>query len=203
LPSAAFHAIVARIPKRPFSRRLYFDSALFESARIIGYDGIGIAEFWENKQLHLPVNDFSNAVYYLTKADKRAEEPARYELNGDARRFCFGLLGPLPEHAMRGSILHWPNNLLGEEVRRRPEGYRRTKAGNEAEATAKDQGKSPKQRRKEFCKSHQMRRCLVPKTAKMAISRPFPLPPLPPNSHQTPTKLPPNIRPAVPIHGHS
>ena len=78
LPSPPFRAIVACMAKRPFLMRLYFEPAFFESARIIGYDGLDIADFWKAaKKLNLPQHDILMAVYDLTKADKRGRGPSR------------------------------------------------------------------------------------------------------------------------------
>ena len=66
--------------------RLYAEPALYESARIIDYDCIPMTEFWKKvKKLDLPQHDVLMAVYDLTRAARRAEEPARYELNGAVR----------------------------------------------------------------------------------------------------------------------
>ena len=122
--------------------RLYSEPALFESARIIGYNGVGMAEFWKKaKKLNLPQHNALMAVYDLTRADRRAEEPAMYELHADARRLCFGLLGPPPEHPLCDFILHGPGGLVGDEIGRWQEEYRRRKAEEVAEPTKKRAGR--------------------------------------------------------------
>ena len=80
--------------KRPFIQQLFFESALFESARIIGYSGVGMDAFWEAaKKLDPPQNDILTAVCDLTRTDKREAVPPRYELREDIRQLCFGLPG--------------------------------------------------------------------------------------------------------------
>jgi hypothetical protein len=81
-------------------QKLYFAEVYAETARIIGYAGTEPLAFWEaargladkhGKQKVL------NAVYDLTRADRREASPPRYELNGPAREWCWQLLGPPPE----------------------------------------------------------------------------------------------------------
>src|SRR5579862_8134778 len=60
--------------KRPFVLRPYFRQALYESARIIGYDDVAMAAFRKaDKKLSLPQNDVLKAAYDLTGADKRGQ----------------------------------------------------------------------------------------------------------------------------------
>jgi hypothetical protein len=40
----------------------------------------------------------SRLLYEVTRADRRQASPPRYELNGETRKPCFGLLGTPPEH---------------------------------------------------------------------------------------------------------
>jgi hypothetical protein len=79
-------------------QRLYFDRAYTETARIIGYGGVEMSAFWEQaKALGVPQGKLLNAVYDLTRADRREEKPPRYELTAPAREACWQLLGPAPE----------------------------------------------------------------------------------------------------------
>ncbi len=81
--------------------RLYFDRAFIEVARIIGYEGVELVAFWEQaKKLGIPNGKMLNAVYELTRGDKREETPPRYELSGPARDACWQLLGPEPGHQL-------------------------------------------------------------------------------------------------------
>lgn len=113
--------------------RLHFELALTETARIIGYDGISMTDFWKKaKRLDLPQHDILMAVYDLTRADKREGVEPRYELNGEARRLCFGILGPAPDHPLHDFIRHGPGGLVGDEIGKWQEDYRRQKAEEEA-----------------------------------------------------------------------
>jgi hypothetical protein len=85
---------------KPLWEKLYFDEVYAEAARIIGYAGIDSFAFWDaarglaDKHGQQKV---MNAVYDLTRADRREASPPRYELNGPAREWCWQLLGPPPE----------------------------------------------------------------------------------------------------------
>ena len=83
------------------------------------------------------MNDVRNAVYDLTRADTREGAEPRYELYAEARKLCFGLLGPPPEHPPRDYILHGPGGLVGDEIGKWQEEYRRRKAEEEAQLDEK------------------------------------------------------------------
>jgi hypothetical protein len=81
--------------------RIGFQPAYYEAARIIGYSGCLMSDFWEKaKQLDIPQDKLLPAVYDLTRADKREQHPPRYELNEPARKLCWQVLGPPPEHSL-------------------------------------------------------------------------------------------------------
>jgi len=134
--------------------RLYRERALYETVRIIGYGGIEPFAFWDRvKELGLDKEidkqKLLNAVYDVTRADKREASPPRYELTAEARKACFQLLGPPPEHEFHDAIKHGPPNLLSEaEARRWQEQFRRQKAEGQAQAEPEaDSGaKKPKRR---------------------------------------------------------
>ena len=127
----------------PLIRRLYWERPLYEAARIIGYGGIEQPAFWEKvKELgldrDLDQHRLLMAVYDLTRADQREATPSRYELTEEARKACFQLLGPPPEHELYDAIKHGPPNLLSDaEARRWQEKYRQEKAQEQAEPEAK------------------------------------------------------------------
>jgi hypothetical protein len=133
--------------------RLYRERALSEAARIIGYGGVEPFAFWDQaKALKIEVDgkavpflgderpsrtkqEVLNAVYDLTRADRREASPPHYELTAEARKACFGLLGAPPEHLFHDAIKHGPPNLLSEaEAERWQERYRREKAQEQDQA---------------------------------------------------------------------
>jgi hypothetical protein len=136
--------------------RLYRERALYEAARIIGYAGVEPFAFWDKaKELGLTEKigkqKLLMAVYDLTRADRREASPPRYELTAPARKACFQLLGPPPEHELYDAIKHGPPNLLTDtEARRWQEDYRRRQQA-EADQPAKGEevvepGKRPKRK---------------------------------------------------------
>jgi hypothetical protein len=78
--------------------RLYFDRPFIEAARTIGYEGRGPLDFWDQAQkLGIPQQQLLDAIYELTRIDRRGASPPRYELREDVKHFCWQLLGPPPE----------------------------------------------------------------------------------------------------------
>jgi hypothetical protein len=87
--------------KPPLMLRLAFQPVYYESARIIGYSGCLMSDFWERAdKLGIPKDKLLTAVYDLTRYDKREQKPPRYELNDQSRRLCWGVLGAPPEHPL-------------------------------------------------------------------------------------------------------
>jgi hypothetical protein len=85
--------------KDALHNRLYFQPALFETARIVGYRGIASSKFWEKANtLGIPTAKIQAAVDELTKAELRQQSEPRYELTPEARKLCWQLLGPEPGH---------------------------------------------------------------------------------------------------------
>jgi hypothetical protein len=85
--------------KQPLYLRLYFQPVLYEAARIIGYDGCAPFDFWDAaKKLGIPQQKLFDAVYELTRTDRREASPPRYELREDVKQLCWQLLGPPPGH---------------------------------------------------------------------------------------------------------
>jgi hypothetical protein len=80
-------------------RRLYHDKAYVEMARIVGYGGCPLAEFWEKaKPLSITQGRLLSAVYDLTRPDKREGPSPHYELMDDVKHCCWQMLGPPPGH---------------------------------------------------------------------------------------------------------
>lgn len=80
--------------------RLYFDPAFTELARYVGYAGKPDPAFWDRyRELcrQYPQEVMSQAVNELTEVD-RSTEPATIRLTPTARKLCWQLLGPPPEH---------------------------------------------------------------------------------------------------------
>ena len=74
----------------PLYLRLYFQRPLFETASLIGYAGIEPFAFWDQaKKLGIPTQQLQNAVYGLTRADRREASPPRYELREDVKQLCW------------------------------------------------------------------------------------------------------------------
>ena len=91
-----------QLSSKGLHHRLYFDAAYTAAARIVGYSGIEMAGFWERaKALNIPSDKLLSAVYDLTRHSKREEKPSRYELTGQARDYCWVLLGPAAEDGDR------------------------------------------------------------------------------------------------------
>jgi hypothetical protein len=106
------------MPRQPLHIRLYTEPALYKAARIIGYDGVTMSDFWaQAKKLDVPQDQILPAVYDLTRGDKREEKPPRYELSAPARQACWQLLGPPPEHPWHGRLVKGPPLGSEEEVR--------------------------------------------------------------------------------------
>jgi hypothetical protein len=132
--------------------RLYFERPLYEAARIIGYAGIEPFAFWDRaKELGL-VEEIGkqkllNAVYDLTRADRRETSPPRYELTAPARKACFQLLGAPPEHEMHDFIKHGPPNVIGEENARRWQEQYRKRQQAEADQTAEGEAQAEPEKR--------------------------------------------------------
>src|SRR5262245_59200662 len=85
--------------EKPLILRLYQESVLYETARVIGYDGVAPGEIRERVK---PLEDgFGQArveaalrlltTYQVPGAD-------RVRLREHVRKLCFQLLGPPPEH---------------------------------------------------------------------------------------------------------
>jgi hypothetical protein len=106
------------MPRQPLHIRLYTEPALYEAARIIGYGGTELTAFWTAaKKFDVPQDELLNALYDLTRADKREENPPRYELTAPTRAACFQLLGPSPEHPYSGRLVKGPPLGSEEELR--------------------------------------------------------------------------------------
>ncbi len=98
-----------------------------------------MAAIWKAaKTLDLPQSVILDAVYDLTRTDRREAYPLRDELREDVWRVCCGILGLPPEHSTRQLSLHDPNDLMGEGARRRLEEYRRRKT--EGQEQGKNRG---------------------------------------------------------------
>lgn len=54
---------------------------------------------------------------------------------------CWGILGPSPEHPLRDFVLHGPGGLVGDEIGKWQEEYRRQKAEEEAQEQPKKGGR--------------------------------------------------------------
>ncbi len=82
-------------------RKMFFQEVYTETARIIGYAGIEPFAFWDAakalNEKHGRQN-VQNAVHELTRYDRREASPPRYELTAEARKWCWGILGPPPGH---------------------------------------------------------------------------------------------------------
>jgi hypothetical protein len=134
--------------------RLYRERALYESVRIIGYGGIEPFAFWNKvKELGLDKEidkqKLLNAVYDVTRADKREASPPRYELTAEVRKGSFQLLGPPPEHEFHDAIKQGPPYLLSDtEARRWQDQFREQKAKEQTqnEPEAEPETKRPKRR---------------------------------------------------------
>jgi hypothetical protein len=106
------------MPDPPLHIRLYAEAALYDAARIIGYGGIEMAHFWaQAKKLELPQEQLPAAVHDLTRTDRREEDPPRYQLTAPARKACFQLLGPPPEHPWHRRLVKGPPLGSEEELR--------------------------------------------------------------------------------------
>ncbi|CAN5394700.1 hypothetical protein BH10PLA2_BH10PLA2_25360 [soil metagenome] len=85
---------------KPLWYRLYFDSRYSELARLTGYSGLSIKdkdyqpqiEALTKKHGHKEMKEIADQIAYLD------EKTSRYMLNDEARKLCFQLLGPAPEH---------------------------------------------------------------------------------------------------------
>lgn len=85
--------------KDALHNRLYFQPAMFETARIIGYRGIASSRFWEKANtLGISTEKIQAAVDELTKSELQQRSDPRYELTAEARKLCWQLLGPEPGH---------------------------------------------------------------------------------------------------------
>jgi hypothetical protein len=105
------------MPRQPLHIRLYIEPALYEAARIIGYGGVTMSDFWaQAKKLDVPQDQILPGVYDLTRADKREEKPPRYELSAPARAACWQLLGAPTEHGWHGRLRYGPPLGSDEEV---------------------------------------------------------------------------------------
>jgi hypothetical protein len=105
LPVASHPAILPpmQLSKTELLRRLYSDPAYIQTAHIIGYGGCGPFEFWDAAK-HLPCDhqgEFRDAMFDLTRTDRREASPPRYELREDVKKLCWQLLGPPPGHPLR------------------------------------------------------------------------------------------------------
>ena len=104
---------------RQLWERLYFDAAYTETARLIGYAGIDQSAFWQAAQALSEKHGKSlmmAAVYDLTRYDKREATPSRYELTAEARKWCWGILGPPPDHPDHDFIKHGPVLAFREDI---------------------------------------------------------------------------------------
>lgn len=87
---------------KSLATRIYTDPVYTAAARLIGYGGCSPFEFFDAAKL-LPIYDerkFRTAMFDLTRTDRREASPPRYEFNHDARKACWMLLGPPPEHPL-------------------------------------------------------------------------------------------------------
>jgi hypothetical protein len=122
--------MVPHMSKDSLALRLYFQRHLGEAARIIGYAGCDPAAFWgAAKQLDIPRQKLQDAVYELTRADKREGSPPRDELRADVRKLCFQLLGPAPEHPDHDEIRYAPPLYFREGTAAVAAGVRGEEAG--------------------------------------------------------------------------
>jgi hypothetical protein len=79
---------------RETSNRHDPQSAMLETARIIGYRGMTAADFWlKANQLGIPERKIQAAIDALTQPEPRKQNEPRYELTPAARRACWHLLG--------------------------------------------------------------------------------------------------------------
>jgi hypothetical protein len=128
------------MPKEPLYYRLYFRPAYHEAARIIGYAGCSPFEFWDAaKKLGIPQEQLQDAVYDLTRTDRREASPPRYEFTTPARALMFQLLGPPPEHPLHGRMGKGPPLDSEEEQRQwreRLEAKKRAEQQGEAQTEA-------------------------------------------------------------------
>jgi hypothetical protein len=133
-----------------FTMRLYYERPLYEAARLIGYAGCEPSAFWEQaKQLDISQEKLLNAVYHLTRADRREAPMPRYELRADVRQKCFQLLGPAPEHPMHDFLRYGPPDIMGEEnIRRWQDEFRKRKAAEVDRATEDQAGPEKKRGKK-------------------------------------------------------
>lgn len=86
--------------KLPLSVRLYFHKPLYELARVVNYGGLVETAFWDRYKELCAVHgqeQMSAAVGQILLVDKTTT-PAVVRLTPDARKWCFQLLGPAPEH---------------------------------------------------------------------------------------------------------
>ncbi len=82
--------------------RIYQDPVYTAAARIIGYAGCGPFHFFDEAK-KLPIYDerrFREAMCDLTYHAAREAPPPTYQLNAEARKFCWQLLGPPQEHPL-------------------------------------------------------------------------------------------------------
>jgi hypothetical protein len=115
----------------PLWQRLYQGEVSYETARIIGYDGVAPFDFWDAAK---PLAEkhgkgrVESAVFRLTRYDRREASPPRYELTNSARTCCFQLLGPAPEHPEFAR--YYPDGrptLKGEEPAQKPKRKRKVR----------------------------------------------------------------------------
>jgi hypothetical protein len=90
------------MPKdQPLWYRLYFHAPLYELARLVGYQGIPAPEGQEKvKELveKYGLSTMKAAAAEIVTEDKTTNPPT-VRLTEQARKLCWQLLGPPPEHA--------------------------------------------------------------------------------------------------------
>jgi hypothetical protein len=83
--------------KPPLHDRLYFEKAMTQTARLIGYDGIDTIDFWKKaNKLGLPAGKVQEALHEITQPGERPK--GRLVLTPGVQKLCFQMLGPYPGH---------------------------------------------------------------------------------------------------------
>jgi hypothetical protein len=134
----------------PISTRLYIDPCLTEQARTVGYEGLPLRR--RDPTLKALAEKYGKERAWQAMKDlTEMDQDNRTVLRLEARKACFGLLGPAPEHPLADFIRHGPSEVMGEEVAHRwQEEFRRRqqeKAATAAEAADEDQGEGHPKRK--------------------------------------------------------
>ena len=96
---AAPRGILPLLAKAPLINRLYQEPALYELARLVGYDGLPVPKAKERLEAMCKTYTkeiMSAAAEDIVRVDATTDPPTA-RLKDEARKACFMLLGPPPE----------------------------------------------------------------------------------------------------------